>query len=112
MADRYRGTMHAGMNCSLASRIYQHWTGDSSDFCCRYGLVRLVWAEHAPAITGRIAHEKRVKRWRREWKFALIERGKPEWRDFHGQLARRSGTPDQARGDGWGRSAPGHPLPI
>ena len=26
-----------------------------------------------------IAHEKRLKRSRREWKFALIERGSPNW---------------------------------
>jgi predicted GIY-YIG superfamily endonuclease len=33
-----------------------------------------------------IAHEKRVKRWRREWKFALIERGNPEWQDLFDTL--------------------------
>ena len=43
MADRYRGTMYAGVTSSLASRIYQHRTGDGSDFRRRYGLVRLVW---------------------------------------------------------------------
>jgi predicted GIY-YIG superfamily endonuclease len=31
-----------------------------------------------------IAHEKRLKRWRRAWKFALIEQGNPEWRDLYG----------------------------
>jgi putative endonuclease len=29
-----------------------------------------------------ITHEKRLKRWRREWKFALIERGNPDWVDL------------------------------
>jgi putative endonuclease len=29
-----------------------------------------------------IAREKRVKRWRREWKLQLIEDGNPEWRDL------------------------------
>ena len=33
------------------------------------------------------AHEKRAKRWRREWKFALIERGNPDWRDVFETLA-------------------------
>jgi putative endonuclease len=45
-------------------------------------LHRLVRAEHAPLITDVIAQEKRVKRWPREWKFALIERGNPEWCDL------------------------------
>jgi putative endonuclease len=86
MADRYRGTMYVGVTAHLAARIHQHRTDDGSDFCRRDALNRLVWAEHAPSITGCIAHEKRVKRWHREWKFALIERGNPDWRDLYDQL--------------------------
>ena len=82
MADRYRGGLYTGVTANLAARVRQHRSGDGSDFCRRYDLDRLVWAEHAPDITDAIAHEKRVKRWRREWKFALIERGNPEWRDL------------------------------
>ena len=74
MADRYRGTLYVGVTTNLAARIDQHRNGSGSDFCRRYGLNRLVWAESAPSITDCIAHEKRLKRWRREWKFALIER--------------------------------------
>jgi len=87
MADRYRGTMYVGVTSDLPARVHQHRTGGGSDFCRRYGLHRLVWAEHAPSITDVIAHEKRVKRWQREWKFALIERGNPEWRDLFDTLA-------------------------
>ena len=47
------------------------------------GIGRLVWAERGDAIEDCIAHEKRVKRWRREWKFALIERGNPDWSDLY-----------------------------
>ena len=45
MADRYRGTMYVGVTSHLAARIHQHLSGDGSDFCARYGLTRLVWAE-------------------------------------------------------------------
>jgi putative endonuclease len=34
-----------------------------------------------------IAHEKRLKRWRRDWKFALIERGNPDWQDLSATFA-------------------------
>ena len=87
MADRYRGTMYIGVTADLPARIHQHRTGEGSDFCRRYGLHRLVWAEHTSSITDAIAQEKRVKRWRREWKFALIERGNPEWHDLFDTLA-------------------------
>lgn len=82
MADRYRGTMYVGVTTHLAARVQQHRTGDGSDFCARYGLVRLVWAERGDDIVACIEQEKRLKRWRRSWKFELIERGNPEWRDL------------------------------
>ena len=82
MADRYRGTMYVGVTADLPARIYQHRTGAGSDFCARYKLGRLVWAERGDTIEECIAHEKRVKRWRRAWKFALIERANPDWSDL------------------------------
>jgi len=82
MADRYRGTMYVGVTAQLATRVHQHKTGEGSDFCARYGLNHLVWTELGETIDQCIAHEKRIKRWRREWKFALIERHNPEWRDL------------------------------
>ncbi len=81
MADRYRGAMYTGVTTHLAARVHQHRSGSGSDFCARYGLIRLVWADFADQIDAAIAHEKRLKRWRREWKFALIERGNPDWED-------------------------------
>src|SRR3569623_328461 len=82
MADRYRGAMYVGVTSDLPRRIREHRTGTGSDFCARYKLHRLVWAERGDAIEDCIAHEKRVKRWRREWKFDLIERANPDWRDL------------------------------
>ena len=87
MADRYRGTMYVGVTADLAARIHQHRTGTGSDFCKLYALDRLVWAGHMPSITDAIAHEKRVRRWRREWKFALIEEANPEWQVLSGHMA-------------------------
>jgi putative endonuclease len=87
MADRYRGTMYVGVTADLPLRVSQHRTGTGSDFCARYDLTRLVWAERSDSIEAAIAHEKRVKRWRREWKFALIEKANPVWDDLFSLLA-------------------------
>jgi putative endonuclease len=86
MADRYRGTMYVGVTSHLVSRIDQHTRGEGSDFCARYALNRLVWTEHGHDIADCIAHEKRLKRWRREWKFALIEQANPDWQDLYDLL--------------------------
>ncbi|KEZ21456.1 Excinuclease ABC subunit C [Sphingobium yanoikuyae] len=72
MADRYRGTLYVGVTADLAARIHQHRSGTGADFCARYGLARLVWAEHGEDMLNCIAHEKRLKHWLRQWKFDLI----------------------------------------
>ena len=87
MADRYRGTMYVGVTANLAIRVAQHKSGDGSDFCARYALTQLVWAEAGAEIAPCIAHEKRLKHWRREWKFALIERDNPAWNDLSDSLS-------------------------
>ena len=86
MADRYRGTMYVGVTANLIARVAQHREGTGSEFCAEYGLTRLVWAKRSEQVHACIEHEKRLKRWRREWKFALIERDNPEWRDLFDTL--------------------------
>jgi putative endonuclease len=83
MADRYRGTMYVGVSADLASRIHQHRSGEGSDFCRRYGLKSLVWRN---SRLDCMAREKRLKRWRREWKFSLIESANADWRDLSREL--------------------------
>lgn len=78
MADRYRGAMYVGVTSHLSARVRQHRSGQGSDFYARYGITNLVCAERGDEITSCIEHEKRLKRWRRDWKFAPIERGNPD----------------------------------
>src|SRR3546814_14424717 len=91
MSDRYRGTIYVGVTSDLPARIHQHRSGNGSDFCARYGLNRLVWAERSDDITRCIEHEKRVKRWRREWKSELIERANPEVQEIGKARCRERG---------------------
>ena len=86
MADRYRGTMYVGVTSDIAARVSQHREGHGSDFCRRYALHRLVWAEEGDAIEDCIAHEKRLKKWRRSWKIELVEQSNPDWRDLFDEL--------------------------
>jgi putative endonuclease len=85
MTDRYRGTLYVGVTSHLVARVDQHRRNAGSDFCARYGLTRLVWAERGDDIVQCI-EQKRVKRWRREWKFKLIEYLNPDWEDMFAKL--------------------------
>ncbi|MEO5640817.1 MAG: GIY-YIG nuclease family protein [Sphingomicrobium sp.] len=83
MANHYRGGMYVGVTADLAARVYRHREGQGSVTVRDKSLTRLVWADQFARIDEAIAQEKRVKRWRREWKFALIEAGNPEWVDLY-----------------------------
>ena len=82
MTDRPRGVLYVGLTSDLPKRIAQHKTGALGGFTARYGLHRLVFVEEFAQVQDALAAEKRIKRWRRAWKIALIEKLNPEWRDL------------------------------
>jgi putative endonuclease len=81
MADRYRGGLYVGLTSDLIRRVHQHRAGASSIHIRDYRNTRSVYAERHEEIEPAIAREKLVKKWKREWKFALIEADNPDWRD-------------------------------
>ena len=81
LASGRHATLYIGVTGHLVERIHQHRTGVFDGFTRRYGVQRLVWFEHQADFPIAIALEKKVKRWRREWKVALIEKGNPYWED-------------------------------
>ena len=82
MANRYRGGMYTGVTADLPRRVWQHREGEGSQHVNATGKTQLVYAERHEAIEDAIAREKLVKKWRREWKFALIEKDNPDWDDL------------------------------
>jgi putative endonuclease len=56
-------------------------------FTKKYGVVLLVYYEEYSSILEARAREAVLKRWRRAWKFALIEKLNPDWRDLAEELA-------------------------
>jgi hypothetical protein len=55
---------------------------DLRSFSKTYGCKTLVWYEKHTTIIEAIRREKQIKRWRRDWKLALIVAENPEWRDL------------------------------
>jgi putative endonuclease len=82
MADRYRGGLYVGVTADLIRRAHQHREGTGSIHVRDYGKTRLVYVERHEDIESAIAREKLVKKWKRPWKFALIEADNPDWRDL------------------------------
>ena len=42
----------------------------------------LVWYEQHETMESAIAREKAIKKWKRAWKLALIEKANPDWNDL------------------------------
>jgi putative endonuclease len=82
MADRYRGGMYTGVTANLPRRVYEHKSGIGSDHVRESGKTMLVYAERHEDIADAIAREKLIKKWRRAWKFDLIEKDNPDWKDL------------------------------
>ena len=85
LASQKQGTIYIGVTGSLATRIPQHRERKTKSFTQRYGVTRLVWYEEFFDIRDAIDREKELKKWRREWKIALIEAQNPGWSElFYG----------------------------
>ena len=86
LASGCNGTLYVGVTNDLISRVYEHREGLVPGFTKRYGVKLLVYFEEHSDINEAILREKRVKRWRRKWKLALIETQNPQWRDLWPEL--------------------------
>jgi len=86
LASRYRGTLYVGVTNNLARRISEHKAGYVSGFTKTYKIKRLVFVEAYASILEARLRERILKRWRREWKFKLIEADNPRWLDLSDQI--------------------------
>jgi putative endonuclease len=83
MASRRNGTLYTGVTTNLVRRVWEHREGVLAGFTKTHGVKTLVWFGQHASVYEAIAREKAIKRWRRAWKLALIERENPLWRDLY-----------------------------
>ena len=93
LASRRNGTLYVGVTSDLVQRIWQHRTGYIEGFTKQYSVHVLVYFEFHTTMGDAIQREKRVKRWRRAWKLALIQERNPDWHDLYPGLVPGVGSP-------------------
>ena len=86
LANKRNGTLYVGVTSDLVRRVWQHKNHLPEGFTSRYGVHSLVWYEFHESMYSAITREKTLKRWRRGWKLALIERHNPTWRDLYPEV--------------------------
>ena len=86
MSNRKNGVIYIGVTSDLVKRAWQHREGMLGGFTKKYKCHRLVWYEVHDLMTEAIRREKRLKRYKREWKIELIEKENTDWRDLGPEL--------------------------
>jgi putative endonuclease len=87
LSNRPRGVLYVGVTDDIVRRIIEHRTKGVPGFAKAYGAVNLVYFEEYSSILEARSREHAIKRWRRAWKFALVEKFNPDWRDLTDELA-------------------------
>ncbi|MDE1987028.1 MAG: GIY-YIG nuclease family protein [Alphaproteobacteria bacterium] len=82
LASKRNGTLYIGVTNDLARRVWEHREGLVPGFTKKYGVKTLVYYETFDDINAAIYREKRLKKYKREWKMNLIQQHNVEWRDL------------------------------
>jgi putative endonuclease len=88
LASGKHGTLYIGVTNNVVRRVYEHRQRAVPSFTSRYGVTKLVYFEIYDDPESAIAREKKIKRWRRDWKIRLIEENNPDWVDLFDGIAR------------------------
>lgn len=86
LTNRLNGVLYIGVTSDLVKRIWQHRSDAVKGFSQRYRLHLLVYFEQYGSMVEAIAREKELKKWRRAWKVALIQKSNPGWHDLWSEL--------------------------
>ncbi len=83
MSNKFNGTIYIGVTNNLEERVKEHKLKIYPDsFTAKYNCNLLVYFEEFSNAEEAIVREKRLKKWKRDWKIKLIEDMNPDWIDI------------------------------
>lgn len=94
LASKRNGILYCGVTSDLIKRVWQHREHLVGGFTKQHHVTRLVWYEQHPTMESAILREKRIKKWNRAWKLALIDAFNPSWRDLWPDITGEEPTAD------------------
>ena len=86
LASKRNGTLYVGVTNDLARRLSEHKAKLVPGFTRKFGVSLLVYFEAFDSVLEARAREHSLKRWRRAWKVALIEKLNADWRDLSHEM--------------------------
>ncbi|MCB9965465.1 MAG: GIY-YIG nuclease family protein [Rhodospirillales bacterium] len=82
LASRYNGTLYTGVTSDLPKRISEHKNEIYEGFTKEHNVKMLVYYEVHDDAENAIHREKRLKKYKRDWKIKLIKERNPQWKDL------------------------------
>lgn len=82
ITNKKNGVLYIGMTNDLERRIFEHKHKLIDGFSKRYNLSKLIYYETYSQVQDAILREKRLKKWKRDWKINLILKENPNWNDL------------------------------
>ena len=83
--ERAKGT-YIGVTNNLERRMYEHKMGLDDGYTKEHNIHKLGYFEYYKYVNNAIAREKQLKKWKRAWKYRLIETMNPNWIDLADDL--------------------------
>jgi len=75
--------LYTGVTNDIERRVYEHKQKyNPRSFTAKYQVNQLMWYETHNDIEQALRREKLIKKWRRQWKYELIEKENQEWKDL------------------------------
>lgn len=82
----FTNTLYIGVTNNLKRRVYEHKEKLVPGFTYKYQINRLLYYESYNSIEEAILREKRLKKWKREWKMKMIRELNPELEDLYAEI--------------------------
>lgn len=86
LASKRNGTLYIGVTGNLKKRVWEHKQNTVEGFTKKYNVHTLVFFEQTESVQSAIEREKRLKKWKRDWKLHIIEKMNPKWEDLYANL--------------------------
>jgi putative endonuclease len=87
VTNKNNTVLYTGVTNNLVRRMHEHKTKFNKGFTAKYNVCKLVYFEQFVSVKEAILREKRIKKWKREWKERLIREKNPEWIDLTSSLS-------------------------
>ena len=82
LTNKTKTVLYTGFTGNLIQRLEQHKALQVEGFTKNYKATILIYYEEYRDVNEAKLRERRLKKWKREWKEELINKSNPDWNEI------------------------------